>query len=871
MTIEWWGESFQLSRQNQQLFIVLKTYRIKMSKFFNIPSMITNALSKAPDPNKVQEINSNVYNQWPVSRREDCLLLYGPHINEKSGASGSVGFKNGGDSDKVENVGSYEIVVQSDRNIKYCYSVFRSCNVNEVNQRFEQYKKILPHYLTARQELCCTGSLQKLCDSIKDHPDWGLCHLAVHLDMIDLVAQEDRFRVELDHVDTAGVTAIMVAVNSGSKHLVAGLVSQGASLSQGCDVTGSNVMHYVAVKSVSILDIISGGEKYKSDDIVKLLNTRNSSNQTPLHIACEEDKPDMVRAMLSLGADYNILANMSTTSDGDNPDTDQPQKKLKSDSDTSFKDIILQHPNGLYTKDIKLGGTPLHWTQEKPMMEALINLGCDIEARNSVGNTALHVMLSHQRLSCVVCLLSHGADVNSPDAAGLTPLHLAVEKGHLPSIQALLVFGADFNLKNKSGDTPWILALKTHQAKFSFKDVEKERNMILHTLHSIGAQGPSELLTPAKEFDWKPPVTDKNRLHLRCRHLFDEFLDTGAAYADIKPGSARILSLDGGGIKGLVLAKLLECLCEVSGSKVTEMFDWITGTSTGGILCLALAVGMTPLQCQSLYFKLKDNVFVGKRPYAVEPMEEFLKKEFTETLMMTDLPEKPFIAVTGTLADRYPADLHFFRNYTSPMDILGVKEDLLSSMSPIKKPDQQTVWRAARSSGAAPTYFRAMGRFIDGGLIANNPTLDIMTEVHERNCALKSVGRGADAKDIGVVVSLGTGDPPVEKVDCIDLFIPDSIMNLPQLYMGMSAMGRLMVDQASSSLNRVVDRARAWCSMAGISYYRLSPMLASDISLDETNDEILVEMLWMTQSYMYEKREKIKDLVKILQKSSTSK
>ena len=44
--------------------------------------------------------------------------------------------------------------------------------------------------------------------------------------------QEDRFRVELDHVDTAGVTAIMVAVNTGSKHLVAGLVSQGASLSQ---------------------------------------------------------------------------------------------------------------------------------------------------------------------------------------------------------------------------------------------------------------------------------------------------------------------------------------------------------------------------------------------------------------------------------------------------------------------------------------------------------------------------------------------------------------------------------------------------------------------------------------------------------------
>lgn len=48
-------------------------------------------------------------------------------------------------------------------------------------------------------------------------------------------------------------------------------------------------------------------------------------------------------------------------------------------------------------------------------------------------------------------------------------------------------------------------------------------------------------------------------------------------------------------------------------------------------------------------------------------------------------------------------------------------------------PAEQLVWRAARSSGAAPTYFRPNGRFLDGGLLANNPTLDAMTEIHEYN------------------------------------------------------------------------------------------------------------------------------------------
>ena len=198
-----------------------------------------------------------------------------------------------------------------------------------------------------------------------------------------------------------------------------------------------------------------------------------------------------------------------------------------------------------------------------------------------------------------------------------------------------------------------------------------------------------------------------------------------------------------------------------------------------------------------------------------------------------------------------------------------MKEDLLPEIPSPKKSDQQTVWRAARSSGAAPSYFSASGRFIDGGLIANNPTMDILTEIHERNCALNAFQRSSEVQDIGVVVSLGTGDPPVEKITVPNLVFPSNPLGVVQMYSSTTAMARVLVDQATSTSNRVVDRARAWCTMAKISYFRLTPLLASDISLDCTDDETLVEMLWMTQTYCHENRAKLKTIVDLLNKCST--
>ena len=49
--------------------------------------------------------------------------------------------------------------------------------------------------------------------------------------------------------------------------------------------------------------------------------------------------------------------------------------------------------------------------------------------------------------------------------------------------------------------------------------------------------------------------------------------------------------MDGGGIKGLVLIDMLSTIEKITGRRIVDLFDWIIGTSTGGILALALVYG----------------------------------------------------------------------------------------------------------------------------------------------------------------------------------------------------------------------------------------------------------------------------------------
>jgi calcium-independent phospholipase A2 len=94
---------------------------------------------------------------------------------------------------------------------------------------------------------------------------------------------------------------------------------------------------------------------------------------------------------------------------------------------------------------------------------------------------------------------------------------------------------------------------------------------------------------------------------------------------------------------------------------------------------------------------------------------------------------------------------------------------------------------------------RAYGPFLDGGLVANNPTMDTITEIHELNLALKAVGRERDVKPLGLVLSIGTGEPPLTKMPEIDVFRPESLFDTMRLARGLSAIGTLLVDQVETT------------------------------------------------------------------------
>ncbi|XP_023286965.1 85/88 kDa calcium-independent phospholipase A2 isoform X1 [Seriola lalandi dorsalis] len=706
---------------------------------------------------------------------------------------------------------------------------------------FPQYAlKLRPFYETLPLKAETT---QPIVDCIRNHPDWSSAHIAVETGLRECL-KHNYVQSQINARDAAGQTPLHRACERGDSVCVKELLEESQARTDIKDRNGETPMHSAAKQdSPQIIQVLCSR-------LCSGVNELNKNGETPLHVACRLGRVEAVKALLDGGAKCDVIGGSGYPI----------HSAMKYSEKGCVEEILKADPGQIQAEDSLYGGTPLHWTKTAEMCRILLEHGCAVNYLSKTGETALHILTKRGRFEAAMVLLTHGANANLKGQDGNTALHLAMKMDHIELIKALIVFGADVKIHNDLGETPGLIAARTSKGP--------NRKILLDMLCSVGVQNclpPSPGSPPPISYKAKPQGIG-----------FEDIMFVGAAIGAMNRGKSevdgpkmekkkmdRLLCLDGGGIKGLVLIQMLIALEKEAGRPTRELFDWVAGTSTGGILALAIIHGKSMEYLRCLYFRMKEQVFKGSRPYESAPLEDFLKKEFGENTKMSDV-QYPRVMVTSVLADRHPGELHIFRNYNPPSVHREPPYATTATFKPLTIPQEQLVWRAARSSGAAPTYFRPMGRFLDGGLLANNPTLDAMSEIHQYNKALKAEGHREEIKKLGIVVSLGTGKPPQVVVSSVDVFRPSNPLELAKSFVGAKELGKMLVDCCTDSDGCAVDRATAWCEMIETIYHRLSPQLSQEVMLDEVSDAVLVDMLWETQMYLYEKRDVLQSLANML-------
>ncbi|OCT83156.1 phospholipase A2 group VI S homeolog isoform X1 [Xenopus laevis] len=793
-------------------------------RIFNTVSAVTNLFS---NPYKVREVPLSEYGSSSCLQEDGRMLLY-----------------------RNRTAKSLDCVLVNPSSPQNAYRLFQLESEPEALCRFQEYAvKLRPFYESSRKGLCLE-TLQQLTDCIRSHPNWSLAHVAVEIGLRESFKHNGILRSLNSTECDGGSTPLHLACKKGDINCLQELVEECQARLDIADQNGETVYHHAAQQNnPRVIEILCSVPSVG-------VNHKSNNNETPLHVACRLGKTELVLALLRCHARCDIIGK----------DGYPIHTAMKYSQKECVEAILDVSASQLHAEDPRYQATPIHWAKNAEMARLLIERGCNVNTCSKTLDTPLHIMVKRDRFEAAMVLLTNVADPNVKGEHGNTPLHLAMKKDQLELIKALMVFGADVEQHNDFGETPGLIAARSSKGN--------NRKVLLSMLCNVGADRclpPDTQLPPTATSPSRvPPMDSSSGIGFRDFVYVSTALsgmlvpqDTVDFREDGLRVKDRLLCLDGGGIRGLVLMQLLIAIEKAAGRPIRELFDWVSGTSTGGILALAIVHGMPMESVRCLYFRMKNEVFHGSRPYESGPLEEFLKKEFGENTKMSDV-RNPKVIVTGTLSDRHPAELHLFRNYDPPETDHEPPYKSVASFRPVATPAEQLVWHAARSSGAAPTYLRPMGRFLDGGLLSNNPTLDAMTEIHEYNTCLKKKGMAGQVKKLGIVVSLGTGKPPQISVGSVDVFRPSNPWEVMKTVVGARELGKMVVDCCTDSDGPAVSRARAWCEMIDVPYFRLSPQLQTDVMLDEVSDAVLVNMLWDTQIYIYQQREVLQRLAKTL-------
>jgi uncharacterized protein len=201
----------------------------------------------------------------------------------------------------------------------------------------------------------------------------------------------------------------------------------------------------------------------------------------------------------------------------------------------------------------------------------------------------------------------------------------------------------------------------------------------------------------------------------------------------------KVLSIDGGGIRGLIPARVLAEIERRCGRRAGELFDLVAGTSTGAVI----ACGLTrpdPLpaeQIANIYVDEGPQIFDRSLLKRITSVDGYLDERYDSEGLVTSLRRH---LGTARLADARPAILLTAYDLERRRAVFLRRDDDLSMVD------------AAHASAAAPSYFEPVrvgaSALVDGGVFATNPAMCAYAEIDGELELLVSLGTGEHTRPL---------------------------------------------------------------------------------------------------------------------------
>lgn len=300
----------------------------------------------------------------------------------------------------------------------------------------------------------------------------------------------------------------------------------------------------------------------------------------------------------------------------------------------------------------------------------------------------------------------------------------------------------------------------------------------------------------------------------------------------------KLIACDGGGIRGYITSSLIQAMNEKTKGKLLSRADGFAGTSTGGLIAVALGAGVSIEEIQNIYATKAPDIFTENKKldddaetaeaelagpggrkcaYTADGLTRIMG-QYVSNKTFSDIPPNKMVAVVAAqLQDQSHSPPRWAPVTFNNRDAAYGNVRLLD---------------ACLSTSAAPAYFPPhrvtdMGFFADGGTFANNPVMNGIAVALGANLM-------TDPMDVQVV-SFGTGLTPASIPPCsipkpltwgVTTWLwPFKRKGVPKM-----ALLNLALDLSAANLTTIAHR------LLGGNLVRINPVMKDNVELDDYSD-----------------------------------